>query len=107
MNLTPERREAAIERMAHKMWDDDHRGPATPGYVVPPIPHDQRDPAAMNQYRDYARAALDALLSDHVVLHKDDVTEEERLWLFYPPTPERSLVSRWEPITNPKERNDG
>ena len=92
--MTSEQREAAIERM------------------YGPLPTDgvtRRDVAA----------ALDALLSEFVVLHRDDVTEERKLvggtpaplWLGKGAgasggRPHARLVTRWEPITN-KERADG
>ena len=49
-----------VERAAHALWDDDHR----PTLGEPPIKPEDRDWAAMQQYRTYARLALDAALGE-------------------------------------------
>lgn len=67
--MTPEQREAVIERMAAAMWDRS----------LPPGPRDWAHfKANWREHADphIARAvvALEALLDDHVVIPKDDVT---------------------------------
>lgn len=80
--MTPEQREAAIERAINAWFYD----------------------AALTEHntaRERMGLALDAALSGFVVLHRDDVTEETR-----PPTwsdergEQRRLVTRWEPINH-------
>jgi hypothetical protein len=79
--LTPEQREVAIELLD----------------------------LAIGEYREEAESALDALLEEFVVIAKDDVTEELGPVAFSmaPGHDYARLVTRWEPITNTKEENDG
>ena len=90
MSLTPEQRETAIEAMAEA---DYLAGPRGSRLLWRELTRAHRD-----DYRRTARAALAALMSEFVVLRRDDVTEERG---DAPATSHlRRLVTRWEPITN-------
>lgn len=76
--MTPEQREAAIRLMADRLAQQPYAGA-----------HQE------------SAACLDALLSEFVVLHRDDVAEERG---DSPATNHlRRLVTRWEPITNTED----